>query len=727
MDDYQGDATRCSGPHYDTILHAGTEKAFYLREVHLAMALRRQRDLRNAHTAASLSGTPRPPDPDALSELELQLQEGAARIANMWSRQRGASLSGSSSGGGGGGGGGGGVNSSSGGGGGGGVNSSSRGVGGVSSGSHGRGAGCIKETGRGSGGPAGTAEDLEISAQRHAAVEVGWKRLRSSSVSGRIASGGSSELGPRAGLHRIDLSTAATSVAAVTSRSPAVSPVDLSAATARPTKGPDTPPSKILVPAKPRIGEDSPSAAVEGEEEEEEEEGEEGEEKEEEEVHHWVPPPPSPFSASVCSRSLLDSFSFTEDRTLMSAAVNNRGQRGADHGLRRSVSSSDGGHGGREKPLLELREAFSSVCHGSTLVSSSSGGPAATRQRLSQSGTGPSRSDDDGFFMLPRNTYHRRRTQSLSGATPPKDTLMARAAAIGGGTLHEKMKEHIRCTQPLSGITIAEEDTAPDYCDLPPAFTAPAHPLSAFATATAAAAAAASDGTGMMGAVQSPNTATPPRDMLSARRRQRSCSCSGGGGAGDAHTSGGVHILGDVHTFMAHHIPSPKGISCCSEEASGLCGHATPSAFHTSPVHTNSAQATTPPCIDSSYRRQRRGFSCSGAAAVHTSYVHTAASPLGTATSMLKQFLMEKCASDNGHLMHAEDGASIGGGGGYKAAEHSRPAPPAPMLPTPPHFPHPPAASRGISSGSGSGGAALSPRLPHAAAASRGGRGVKRE
>ena len=317
--------------------------------------------------------------------------------------------------------------------------------------------------------------------------------------------------------------------------------------------------------------------------------------------------------------------------------------------------------------------------------------------------------------------------QSLSGATPPKDTLMAHAAAIGGGTLHEKMKEHIRCTQPLSGITIAEEDTAPDYCDLPPAFTAPAHPLSAFATATAAAAAAASDVTGM-DAAQSPNTATPPRDMLSARRRQRSCSCSGGGGAGDAHTSGGVHILGDVHTFMAHHIPSPKGISCCSEEASGLCGHATVIEFHTSPVHTSSAQATvTPPCIDSSYRRQRLGFSCSGAAPVHTSYVHTAASPLGTATSLLKQFLMEKCASDIAHLIHAEDGAGGGGGGGgggYKAAEHSSPAPPAPMLPTPPHFPHPPAASRGISSSSsGGGGAALSPRLSHAAVASRGVRG----
>ena len=428
---FQADATRRRGcddaPQYDSIISAGTEKAFFLRQVYQDRELRLlQRDRgRRANVAASLNGLPRPPAllAEGGLEPEPQQQVGPARMANaMRGRRRSASLSGSGS-----------EGSSSWGGGGGGFSS------GDGSGNGGKGAtlllgsgggsGPTRSTpssagwrgGLGSGGGGGgsivssggdTMGDL-VSDQQHEAAEAGWRRLRSASMSGgRSVSGGSRGDLSCAGLHRIDLLTDA---AAATS-SPALQSRDLLSATIAATTSKSS--DSITPPSEERVTMTESQGTVEEEEEKE------GEGKE----PHWVPPsPPTSLLASISTRCLLDCFALAtdEDSPFEVAAVDEgprwdndarcrcssscggggsgsgRGRveplldpQEADRYLRSSVSSS-GGY--RVKPLLELRSAFSSVTRGR--VSACSGGPAADRHRLSQSGNGRQCSDDDDDFV----------------------------------------------------------------------------------------------------------------------------------------------------------------------------------------------------------------------------------------------------------------------------------------------------------------------------------------
>ena len=231
-------------------------------------------------------------------------------------------------------------------------------------------------------------------------------------------------------------------------------------------------------------------------------------------------------------------------------------------------------------------------------------------------------------FMMPRNAYHRSRTQSHSGVSAAKDASAACATPAVGSTLHEQMKQYIRCTQSLSGATITEEDsTQPDYDLLPanaaralhpPSFTVGGRdikqhprPMSGVSGTTPAASTStgkvpASASRSAMVAPPGASAVMPPRDMLLARRRQRSYSCSGGGGAGDAHTS------------MAH--ATPTGISCCSGEKYGLYGPVDGG----SGIYTASTHVTPPSCIIPAFQRPQRAFSSSGGASVHTSSVQTA-------------------------------------------------------------------------------------------------------
>ena len=577
------DATRRRGcddaPQYDAIISAGTEKAFSLRQVYQDMELRllqldhdRGRQ-QQASVATSLNGLPRPPDRLAEGGLEPkpQQQVGPARMANAMRgrrQQRSASLSGSGS----------------------------RGRGGVGSGAGGRGiifssVDGKDNLGRGLVRAAGLDQQQGCSNQQHEAVEAGWRRLWSTSMSGssRSVLGGSRRGLSCAGLDRVDLSTDAAS--APTTKSPAARPSE-EQMTAIGGQGGATPQGRRGSAIRAGDAQDEPimetafqtrtgaggtiSAAMEEEEEEEEEE------------RHWVPPSsPASFLASISTRSLLDCFSLAADEgSGVEADIVEEGRRRDDTRYRRSSSCGGGGSGekplldpqeanrylrsssnNRLKPLLELRAAFSSVTRGR--VSASSGGGPAVRHRLSQSGNGRQCSDDDDFFMMPRSAYHdRSRTQSLSGASAIKDTLTAHAAAIGG-TLHEQMKQYIRCTQSLSGVAIAEEDAASSDCDLLPAFAHPPPPchtghrcdmkqrprtnsLSGGAGTPAAACMSGGQVAAPAGTTAAERTAmdtlpaapmaTPPRDMLSARRRQRSYSCSGGG---------------IVHTSEVHTAPPP--------------------------------------------------------------------------------------------------------------------------------------------------------------------------